>query len=532
MIRSFFILLLLTTPQFVFAQVSDAISFTPEGKDVAQPYFKEGLMLLHVFEYEEAAEKFKTAQLMDPDFVMAYWGEAMSYYQPLWNKLEVKKGRAALLKLGLFPEDRIAMAKNALEKGFIGSVEKLYEEGIPEPARIEAYNAVLKTMKDQFPDHPEVLSFYALSVLDNSCGEAEKLDIAAESCQKALAENPNHPGALHYLIQSYDTPGRADQGLKVADKFFAVAPEYEHALHIPSHIYAGLGLWDKMAVANKKSWEVAEARVKKEKLSLEDRGYHSLWWLQYASLQKGQYSKSAEWAKEMYQDARLSKSKKTRFHALVLRTNYLIESEDWNNTVSNYDIPAAEIHILVKANDLLAKGLKAYHTSDNRKLEWITGQLEDLRIMEKSSVGANQSCIYEPLINRNTNEQDLELIEAMELELRALLALTINDTEKAITHIKKAVEIESSVPHVNGPPLIFKPANELYGEILLKLNKTQEAVVQFDNALEKHPNRSRSLVGKYKALNAAGNSAEAATVKKQILSNWKDADPGLAAGIL
>ncbi len=504
------------------------IDFKPSGTSVAQPYFHEGLLLLHSFEYDDAIEQFKMAQLLDPDFVMAFWGEAMCYNHPIWHTQEYEKGRGVLLKLGIFEEDRLALAKNDLEKGFLRAVEELYREDETKIDRDKAYSQAMKELHGQFPGENEVTAFYALSVLGLAYQgrDIELYDQAAELCKEVLKTNPYHPGALHYLIHAYDDPLRAHNGLEAAEKYGNIAPDSEHALHMPSHIYVALGMWMESVKANEASFAVADERVVEKKLSLDDRGYHSYWWLEYSYLQQGRFDKAKEMVRSMYQDARMSKSARTRFHFTVMRAAYMVESNNWNSEIFNLDVPTAGLRLTTKMANMLLDGLKAYHNSDLNRLNWVANQMTDQLTMEKNSstIGKEIAVCGNNYSERPTTEADMNLATAMELEVKGLAAYMSGNEEEAIEHFEKACELEQKTPFMFGPPVVAKPTFELYGEVLLKMGKPEKAIEMFDISLERAPNRTLSLIGKYNALKYSSQTTEAGKLKNKIMSNWIMAD--------
>jgi hypothetical protein len=213
-----------------------------EGKE----HFEKGLLLLHNFEYVDAAEEFIAAQKEDPDFALSYWGEAMTYDHPIWRDLNIEKAKAALNKLGQTSDERVSKGKTALEKDFIQGVDLLFGAG-SKPDREKAYSDHMATLNKKYPGNHDVAAFYALSLLALKKGwtEWEEYNTQAASIVSAiLKENPNHPGALHYLVHADDHPNYAREGLAAADKYAKVASYAGHALHMPSHIYLALGMWD------------------------------------------------------------------------------------------------------------------------------------------------------------------------------------------------------------------------------------------------------------------------------------------------
>lgn len=238
------------------------VNFAVTGSDEALPYFQEGLLLLHSFEFEDAAEKFVKAQQIDSSFVMAYWGEAMSYNHPLWRERYSEDGIAALEKLAGTKEERLSMAKTTIEHDLLEAVEILYSEGDKKEVDM-AYKNQMENLYKKYPEHHEVAAFYALSLLGSSKSrkEDDHYELGAKIVQSIIDENPQHPGALHYLIHSYDDPDHATLALDAANSYSKVAPDAEHALHMPSHIFVALGMWDEVINSNIASYEASVARM-------------------------------------------------------------------------------------------------------------------------------------------------------------------------------------------------------------------------------------------------------------------------------
>ncbi len=528
-----FFFLAFTLLSFLIADAQDdqlgKVEFQASGMEVAQPYFVKGLLLLHNFEYADAAQEFEMAQLLDPDFVMAYWGEAMCYNHPLWFQQDFEKGRGALYKLGVKLEERTEKAKSEIEKDFITAIDLLYGDDPDMKIRNEKYEQAMKEMNDKYSNNGEVAAFYALSVLGNcyTGEEKDKYDQASRILMKLNAANPSHPGALNYMIHIYDDPAQAYKGKKVADDYFQLAKDSKYALHAASHIFLANGEWGKVVESNEASWEVAEAWVKKKKKSLEDRDYHSLWWLQYGCLQEGKYIKALELLVNMNRDARYSKSERMRFHLAMMRGHYLAESGKWLSDVIRIEIPTDGFNVSAKNMCYFVDAVAAIEKNDFPRVEWFLNQMMDQRTVEQSrkqEFNDFRTCSTEPIIRKTGLEQELALAECMEWEVRALMALKMNKLEEAVIHIGKAVELEDKTRYEPGPPVVIKPSHEIYGEILLTMGKHEEAIKQFDLAMQRAPNRSLSLLGKYRALKNLGESQKAGQIKEILMKNWENAD--------
>jgi hypothetical protein len=505
------------------------LNFQASGDDVAMPYFEKGMLLLHNFEYADAAQEFEMAQLLDPNLVMAYWGEAMCYNQPIWFQQDYEKGKGALFKLGVKANERLEKAPTDVEKGFISSIELLYGEDKDITVRNEKYEAAMAELYAKHSGNEEVAAFYALALLGNcyTGEEQEKYDLAGRVLMKLNAASPEHPGALNYMIHLYDAPDKAYKGRKASDAYFTLAADSKYALHAPSHIYMANGEWAKYVTCNEASWKAAEAWVKKKKKSLEDRDYHSLWWLQYGYLQQGKYAKAQELLMNMKLDSRYSRSERLRFHLAMMRGHYMMESGKWLSDAGGIEIPTNGFNVSTKNMCFFVDGMIALEKNDLPKVDWYLNQMTDQRMVEQNRTEAFKDFrTYSTIpIERNTGlEQELRLAEVMEWELQALRALKTNKLQEAEGFIIKAIELEDKTSYEPGPPVVLKPAHEVYGEILLAMDNSTKAVEQFDLSLKRAPGRSLSLLGKYQALKNLGESQKAAQIKEMLMANWKDAD--------
>ncbi|MBP8098541.1 MAG: hypothetical protein KAY03_04415, partial [Arenimonas sp.] len=217
----------------------------------AQTAFAKGMLLLHVFEYTRAEQAFQEAQRLDPDFAMAYWGEAMSATHPVWNQQNLEAGRAALAKLGKSPAARAAKAPTAREKAYLAAAETLYGEG-SKLERDQKFLAAMEKMAADYPDDDEAKSFQSLFLLGVSQGERNVPNFlkAAEIAQAVYSRNPNHPGAAHYWIHGMDDPAHAAGALEAANSLAKIAPDAGHSQHMTAHIFMALGMWDAVVAAN------------------------------------------------------------------------------------------------------------------------------------------------------------------------------------------------------------------------------------------------------------------------------------------
>lgn len=217
----------------------------------AKPHFDEGLLLLHSFEYTDARVAFMQATEADPSELMAWWGVAMSHYKALWGLQDLDAGRGVMEQVGSTKAERLAKAENELERDFWTGVELLFGEG-EFYERNKAYSDHMGELYKKYEGNEEVAAFYSLGLMwSEPVGRNQDLmRRSATVAASVLEENPNHPGALHYMIHAYDDPELANLAVLAADKYARVAPDAAHALHMPSHIYLQLGRWNDVVSSN------------------------------------------------------------------------------------------------------------------------------------------------------------------------------------------------------------------------------------------------------------------------------------------
>ena len=493
------------------------INFTVHASKEAQPWFQRGFLLLHSFEYEDAAESFLKAQELDSTCVMAFWGEAMTHNHPLWRYQDYEKGKAVLSKLGRTPEERKAKAQSGLEKDFLASLDVLYGQG-SKAERDSMYAQFMSGMHERYPDNLEVAAFYSLSLLGSvqAVRNDEVYEKAAQLAKLVLEKNPKHPGALHYLIHSYDDPAHASMALAAADEYSVVAPSAGHALHMPSHIYVAMGMWDKVVSSNEESWAATVARKEDKKIDNNALGYHYFHWLEYGYLQKGRKDDAKKLLEEMKVYCDTLPSSRARSHLVFMKTTYLVESGDWDANVVSIPVDLNELNISTRAMHHFIDGMNAYNNRDEKMLSQVILKMGGERLIDAERVSGNSVGVCGSVNINIPNLLDIQQAEVMELELRGLQAWMKYDTVATDSLLAKAASMEGSLSYSFGPPSIVKPSNELYGEWLLEVNRPQQALEQFDLSLKLAPRRVLSLQGKLKAATLLGDKEIAAETEKTL----------------
>lgn len=497
-----------------------AVVFPASGDPRAHGEFLRGVAWLHNFGYEDAIEAFRAAQKLDPQFVLAYWGEALSFSQPLWGHEDVAQGRAALAKLAATPAARAAKAKTPRERGYLAAVETLYGTG-DKRTRDTAYLAAMTSLAAAHPADDEAQLFRALAMLATLPRGDASLPLRQQAgaiAERVFARNPKHPGAAHYILHAYDHGALAPKALAAARAYAAIAPAASHALHMPAHTFVQLGLWDEAAATDQRSWETSIAWATRRGLSVAMRDFHSLTWLHYEWTQQGRFTKAAEALAAIdqamasikptetigghhYSDSEIGRGSgpaALRNDRGSLRARYVIESERWREMTGQRSFD--------NLDELFALGMASAKLGD---------------------VGRAVSVIEELKKVPSADAEVREQTEIMMLELAALVAASAGRQADAFAAMDHANTLQAKMPKPIGRPYPVKGADELYGELLLQAGRPKDAVTWFQRALIRTPNRSRALLGLARAAAKAGLPVESRRAYKQLLANWKMADANL-----
>lgn len=457
------------------------------GKEEALPHFEKGLLLLHSFEYADAREEFEKASAIDPDMPMAFWGQAMTHNHSLWHEQDYEQGMEAITQLDQLDLDDLT----ALEKDFVAAVKVLYESDTIKSVRDKNYAAEMSRLSKKYPDNHEISAFYALSLL-GSVEDGRNDEIFGQGAVIAegiLKENPNHPGALHYLIHSYDDPGHAKLALDAADSYAVVAPDASHALHMPSHIYVALGMWDEVVSSNENSYQASLNRMERKSLGNDARGYHAYHWLEYGYLQQGRVEDARKLVEDMVVYTRETPSKRARTHLVYLKGTFLVETEEWEGEIADIPVDISDLNVSTRSQYRFLEGMKAFVKGDQ---DGLTRQIQDLeRDHEKESylVTYDNATFCSGASRDETSPSMLVETEVTMQQLMGLRAWLQKDYESAENHLKRSIELEEGLSYSYGPPVIQKPTHELYADFLMSQGREEEARTQYEKTLERAPKR-------------------------------------------
>jgi tetratricopeptide (TPR) repeat protein len=475
----------------------------------AQAGFTRAVALLHHMTYPQAREAFEQVAATDPDCAMAYWGVAMTLFQPLWptrpGPADLERGWDAVQRARALdpPTER--------ERLYVETAEAFFRDPSATDywLRIRRWADATAKLHAAFPDDPEAAAFHALALLATTPADAlsrRNADEAAAILLRLYEENPDHPGAMHYLVHANDVPTREHESLDITRKYETLAPRNPHALHMPTHIYTRLGDWDGVIRGNLRAAEAAlELPAGDRKQYVWDEFPHAIEYLVYAYLQKGEDEAAAAQLERLRATAHLEPTFKTAFHLVSTRARYALERRAWREAAAivprdppsldwnRYAWPEAIAHY--------ARGLGAAHED---RADAARAELARLAELETATRGAG-----EELFARN--------IQVLRLELGAWTSHVAGEGESALAAMREAAELEASTPKHAVTPGPTLPGYELLGDLLMERNEPADALTAYRRSLELCPRRFNGVLGAARAAEAAGDSALADDLYRQLI---------------
>ncbi|MCP3141849.1 hypothetical protein [Pyxidicoccus xibeiensis] len=509
-----------------------AVSVHQRCAPAARPELERGVALLHSFFYEEARTSFQKAAERDPRCATAWWGEAMTYYHPLWappSPEGIAAGTAAAdraLKLG---------GKSPIEVGLISAIHAYWHDrlppgvksgsakngsaegipschgGAPTPGgRAEAFRATLEDLHRRFPADVEVTAFYSLALLGTAPKEDRSLaqqKRAAGLLERAWASHPKHPGLVHYLIHAYDYPEIAQQGLKAADAYAAVAPQVPHALHMPSHIYVRLGQWNENIRSNLRSIEAASRwmAVRHPGGVMADT-FHALDYLGYGYLQQGREKEARDVVRQVATEREVYPPLEfpAAFARAMAPARFVLEREAWAEAAKLEVAPitASERFPFVNGLVVYTRGIGAARMGD----------------VQGARAAAAQLAEHAKAVETGPYAYFGKLLTAHRLAVLGWTAHVEKKDAEAKKLLAEAAALEEAIgPHQVSPgPLL--PSRELLGDLLLELGEPGPARSAYEQSLVHAPGRLRSLGGAMRAAARAGDAPLRKSYAKKVLA--------------
>ena len=480
-----------------------AVFFSTSCAPGVQQQFNRAMAMLHSFWFDEANKAFTAVASADSTCAMAHWGVAMTAWgnpfvrQPIGAEQQ-RRGLAAA-------ERAAALAERAShrEQMYIDGALALWRDAdkADHLARLGKHEAAMKRLYETHPEDPEAAMFYARALIAN----AAPTDLAFTSQLRAASlleplftKQPDHPGLAHYIIHTFDSPKLASQGLSAAKRYASIAPAAPHALHMPSHIFTRLGLWEESIQANRRS-AAAEPDS--------NAAVHPNDYMVYAYLQEGR-------DREAWDVVARTKAASDRFYGAILGYNaaamparFALERSAWADAAA-LPIPDKSVPF-VEAVTRFARAIGAARSGNTSQAGAEVAALGALRDTLKARKDSYWSTI----------------VEAQRLAASAWIARAEGKNAEAVRLAREGAELEATVekhPVTPGPLL---PARELEGDLLLELGRAGDALRSYDMTLAREPRRARALFGAARAAEKSGNRAEANRRYTELLALMNRADP-------
>ncbi len=496
----------------------------------AQSDFMRGLLLLHLFEYSDAAKSFVAAEKIDPGFAMAYWGEAMAFNHGVWNQVDVSAGQAALAKFGATAEERARRIADPRERAYMSAVEILYSGKSDKRERDTQYATAMEQLTEAYPKDDDAQLFYALALLGKSEGVRDVPTYlkAAEMAKTVFMRNPDHPGAAHYWIHGMDDPQHAAGALEAARALSKIAPDAGHAQHMCSHIFMALGMWDDVVQANIAAMSVVNRQRAAAGKPPGHCGHYN-YWLEYGYLERGRLSDAEKVVAGCRAEAAES-GMAARARGTVgpdntsvgsfaeMRSRYIVDTGRWNDEVAGWKVDLGGAQ-MPEFNYTFGTGFAAAEVGH------VAAARESLASLGRLLTQLPAIFDHEGL---SADDPHRRVPEIQKVQIEAVLLSAEGHGDQAIATMQQAVATEKDLPYAFGPPSPEKPSDELLGELLLKANKAPQAREAFEASLKRAPRRAESLLGLARAESAMGDKAAAANSYGELLQIWKNADPGYA----
>jgi hypothetical protein len=478
-----------------------SVSFPVSCAPAILGQFTRGMALLYSFEYEQSQQAFEKVAAADPQCAMAYWGQGMSLYHQLWDrpsKPNLKRGAELLAKA----RERQATPR---ERDYIQALTVFYTDTdrFDHNQRAQAYAKAMEGVYQRYPQDREAAVLYALSLLASSPERDPDLSnekAAVAILNKLFREEPTHPGIAHYIIHSCDNPAMASLALPAARKYASIAPASAHAVHMPSHIFARLGLWQEDIHSNVVAIEIADKMADMHFHVLHHK-LHSMDFLEYAYLQIGD---DANAKREVDAIAAIPKSQVDpdfgdyfEVHQALFPATDAIERRQWKDVVGLQPNPQAVPY--AQMITYWARALGAGHLHDAAAAEDALKHYEEL--LEATRKGSK------PYIVDSLKEQ--------QKEVQAWADFASGKPDDALKLLRSVADEQDKI----GKGETELPAREMLADMLLELNRPQEALAEFEVSLHTDPNRFNGLYGAAQAASQTQQKEKATAYFAQLLKN-------------
>lgn len=495
-----------------------SVRFPTTCTAAAAPLLEGGLALLHHMTYEGARGAFEAAAEADPECAMALWGQAMTFVHPLWSDPPGEESFARGAALLAEAERRGRPSER--ERAYIAAARAYYDAGRQpsEATNLAAFEAGWRRVHEEHPGDPEAALFFALAHLgtadpaDKTYAHQERAGAIAE---EVLAGVPDHPGAHHYAIHAYDYPPLAARALEIARSYGRIAPAVPHALHMPTHVFTRLGLWEESIEGNRRSAEAAFEHPAGEHLSL--HYLHALDYLAYAHLQRGEHAEAERVLATLEGlQGPFQNEIAVPYTFAAVPARLALERGRWTEAARlEPRRPASypwDRFPAIEAITHFARGLGAARSGDAEAAHGAAETLEVLRDLaaESSAYWAQQ-------------------VEIQRLATAAWASLAAGEREGALEAMRRAAALEASTEKHPVTPGEVLPARELLADMLLAMERPEEALAEYEAALQRSPRRFNALYGAARAAELAGRTDTAAARYASLVELAGEGDDGIEA---
>ena len=493
------------------------VHFPVTANPAAADLIERGVALLHHMTYSDAEKLFIKAAELDPGCAMAYWGQAMTILQPLWpsepDDEMLKQGWEWLQKA------RDIGIKTKREQAYVEALEDYFRDGASktERQRLKHYAQGWKRVCEQFPEDLEAAAFYALALMSTASSTDKTYRVQQEAgaiVESIWSKIPDHPGAHHYIIHAYDYPTLAEKALPAARNYGKVAPNVPHALHMPTHIFTRLGLWDESIHWNIRSADIAWLCGIDEG-GISTHYLHALDYLVYAYLQTAQDQKALEIygiiQKLTYKQMEPFIAGSAHAYSAI-PARIALERQDWEKASElkarqPVSFPWKNGYAHFEAVLHFAKALGAARSGKHALAQKEIDVLKALR---------DKAATY--------NDYWKNQVEIQRLAALAWLQFNRGKVDNGLETMRSAALLEGSTYKHPVTPGEVLPAGELLADMMLENGEYESALLNYEKALKRSPNRFNSLYGAGRAAELAGNVARATPYFKQLIRITTKAD--------
>ncbi len=464
-----------------------------------QPAISRGLALLHSFWYEEVNREFRAVAAADPHCAIAWWGVAMSQWQPVWevrgpSRAALDRGREAIEK------GQALGTGSPRERAYLAALARFYTsvETVDHTDRVVAYEQAMEKLHAEHPADTEAAVLYAFALLSSAASHPPdktyaRQKKAGELLQPVFRTQPNHPGVAHYIIHAYDYPTLAQGGLEAARRYASLAPDSPHALHMPSHIFTRLGLWDEVITTNR--GVVTAAR----KHGIIGEALHGSDYQVYGHLQKNEDDLARAAINTAPKLSDVPRESTMFFAGLYasasMPARYAVERRQWAEAAQLPE-PVGFPRGRYAWADAAIYFARALGAARSGRIDQARRDVDTLRTLQQTLVTHQESYWATQ-------------VEIQRRAAEAWVAFAERRPDAALELARSAADLEDSTDKHPVTPGAIVPARDLLGQMLLELDRPREALAEFTKVLTSEPNRFGALYGSAQSAERSGEMAKA-----------------------